>query len=69
MDHEDIFVDTGANEDIEREAEDILRRYDDQEFSYSDSVSLTIMKLQKIRKVFSFDNHFQTMGFVRVPSP
>ena len=56
-----------SNENIEREAEDILRRYNDQDFSYCDSVSFTIMKRQKIRKAFSFDKHFQTMGFVRIP--
>ena len=56
-----------SNENIEREAEDILRRYDDQDFSYTDSVSFTIMKRQKIKKAFAFDKHFQTMGFVRVP--
>jgi predicted nucleic acid-binding protein len=56
-----------SNENIERESEDLLRRYDDQDFSYSDSVSFTIMKRQKIKKAFSFDKHFQTMGFVRIP--
>ena len=56
-----------SNENIEREAEDILRRYDDQDFSYGDSVNFTIMKRQKIKKAFSFDKHFQTMGFVRIP--
>jgi len=25
------------------------------------------MKQQKIKKAFSFDKHFQTMGFVRIP--
>ena len=56
-----------SNENIEREAEDILRHYDDQGFSYSDSVSFAIMKRQKIKKAFTFDKHFQTMGFVRIP--
>lgn len=56
-----------SSEDIERESEDILRRYADQDFSYSDSVSFTVMKRQKIKKAFSFDKHFQTMGFVRIP--
>ena len=56
-----------SNENIERESEDILRHYEDQDFSYSDSVSFTIMKRQKIKKAFTFDKHFQTMGFVRIP--
>ena len=56
-----------SNENIEREAEGILRRYDEQDFSYSDSVSFTIMNQQKIKKAFTFDKHFQTMGFIRIP--
>lgn len=56
-----------SSESIERDAEDILRRYEDQDFSYCDSVSFTIMKRQKIKKAFSFDKHFQTIGFVRIP--
>ncbi len=53
--------------DIESEAEEILRKYQDQDFSYTDAVSFAIMKMQKVKKAFSFDKHFQTMGFVRVP--
>jgi predicted nucleic acid-binding protein len=53
--------------DLEREAEEILKNYADQDFSYTDAVSFAIMKRQKIKKAFCFDRHFQTMGFVRVP--
>ena len=56
-----------SNDNIEKEAEEILKRYDDQDFSYCDSVSFTIMKQKKIKKAFAFDKHFQTMGFVRIP--
>lgn len=56
-----------SNENIEREAEDILRHNEDQDFSYTDSVSFAIMKRQKIKKAFTFDKHFQTMGFVKIP--
>lgn len=56
-----------STEEIEREAEDVLRRYNDQDFSYSDSISFAVMKRQKIKKALSFDKHFQTMGFVRIP--
>ena len=56
-----------SNENIETEAEGILAKYVDQDFSYADAVSFVIMKSQKIRKAFSFDKHFVTAGFVNVP--
>jgi uncharacterized protein len=51
----------------EKEAEETLRKFADQDFSYTDAVSFAIMKEQSIKKAFSFDKHFQTMGFSRVP--
>jgi len=56
-----------SNENIETEAEGILARYMDQDFSYADAVSFVIMKRQKIRKAFCFDNHFVTAGFTNIP--
>ena len=56
-----------SNEDIEREAEEILRKYEDQTFSYADAVSFVIMKRQKVRKAFCFDRHFATAGFESTP--
>lgn len=56
-----------STSDLEREAEEILKKYSDQDFSYTDAVSFAIMMRQKIKKAFSFDKHFQTMGFLRVP--
>jgi uncharacterized protein len=56
-----------SNEDIEAEAEPILAKCSDQDFSYTDAVSFVIMKRQKIRKAFSFDKHFVIAGFVNIP--
>jgi hypothetical protein len=56
-----------STSDIEVEAEEILRKYQDQDFSYTDAVSFAIMKIHAVKKAFSFDKHFQTMGFARVP--
>jgi hypothetical protein len=56
-----------SNENIETEAEGILAKYIDQDFSYTDAVSFVIMKRQKIRKAFCFDKHFATAGFINVP--
>ena len=53
--------------DLEKEAEEILKKYRDQDFSYTDAVSFSIMKMQKIKRAFSFDKHFQTMGLIKIP--
>jgi len=57
----------GSTEDIEEEAEGILRKYRDQDFSYTDAVSFVIMKRQKIKRAFCFDRRFSTAGFDVVP--
>ncbi len=56
-----------SGEDIEAEAEKILTKYVDQDFSYTDAVSFVIMKRLKIKKAFCFDKHFLTAGFINVP--
>ncbi len=56
-----------SNESIETEAEGILEKYKDQDFSYADAVSFVIMKRQKIKKAFCFDQHFVVAGFTNVP--
>ena len=56
-----------SNESIETEAEGILVKYIDQDFSYADAVSFVIMKRQKIRKAFCFDKYFMTAGFTNIP--
>lgn len=56
-----------SNADIEVEALNILKKYADQDFSYTDAVSFAIMKRQKIDQFFGFDKHFVTAGFVKIP--
>ena len=48
---------------LEEAARDILRHYDDQDFSYVDAVSFALMQREAIHDVFAFDRHFQVMGF------
>lgn len=55
-----------STSELERKAEETLKKYSDQDFSYTDAVSFTVMEIKKMKKVFSFDKHFQIMGFVRV---
>lgn len=52
--------------ELEKEAETILKKYMDQDFSYTDAVSFAIMRQHKISRAFSYDKHFQTMGFLQV---
>ncbi|MDE3074159.1 MAG: type II toxin-antitoxin system VapC family toxin [Chloroflexota bacterium] len=52
---------------LERRAEEILRRFRDQPFSYTDAVSFAVMESRAIGEAFAFDCHFATAGFVRLP--
>ncbi|MCK9417966.1 MAG: PIN domain-containing protein [Nitrospirae bacterium] len=55
-----------STEDLESEAQTMLGKYRDQDFSYADAVSFTIMKRQKIIKAFAYDKHFLSAGFIVV---
>ena len=52
---------------LEETAEDILRKYQDQDFSYTDAVGFAVMKQYGIVQAFSFDHHFVTAGFTLIP--
>ena len=52
---------------LEQAAEDILRQYADQDFSFADAVSFALMRQRGITHAFAFDKHFSTAGFVLVP--
>ena len=52
---------------FEDAAEDILRKYSDQDFSYTDAVSFAIMKQYGITHAFTFEHHFSTAGYSIIP--
>lgn len=52
--------------EIERAAWDIFARYDTAGFSFTDCVSFAAMQALGIRKAFTFDKHYETMGFERL---
>lgn len=56
-----------SDESIEAEAEHLLGKYSDQDFSYADAVSFVIMNRHKIKRSFSFNKHFVTAGFTNIP--
>lgn len=58
-----------SDEVLEEQAEGILRRYDDQDFSFTDAVSFAVMGQRGITEAFAFDRHFLIAGFTLVPEP
>ena len=57
-----------ATRDLERAAADRwLRPFRDVPFSLTDAVSFEVMRLAGLRRVFTFDRHFEVAGFERVP--
>ena len=52
---------------LEETAEDVLRKYHDHDFSFTDAVSFAVMKQLGIDEAFAFDRHFVAAGFVVVP--
>jgi len=57
-----------SSEELEAQARGILRRYDGQDFSYTDAVSFALMKQQNLTEAFAFDHHFAVAGFVQLPA-
>jgi predicted nucleic acid-binding protein len=56
-----------STRELEMEAVRILAKYGDQRFSLCDAISFAIMKDSGIKDAFSFDQHFETAGFRRLP--
>lgn len=52
-----------------RAAEEWLARFEDQDFSLADAVSLTVMADRGITDCLTLDRHFATAGFIMVPTP
>ena len=42
-------------------------KYADQHVSFTDCISFVLMKREKIKRVFSFDRHFEFVGFHLIP--
>jgi hypothetical protein len=58
-----IWSDAG----LESRAEDILEKYADQDFSYTDAVSFAVMQERDVEEAFTFDSHFVSLGFRMLP--
>lgn len=53
--------------DDELRAIDCLVKFSDQGISFTDCVSFVLMKQGRVKRVFSFDRHFDAAGFKRLP--
>ncbi len=58
----EIHIERSSYDD-EVKALDYFKKYADQKISFTDCISFAIMERLKIKKVFSFDWHFQYLGF------
>ena len=56
-----------VDEDIARQALQIFRKYSDQKLSFTDCTSFILMKKHAIAEAFTFDGHFEMLGFLRQP--
>ncbi|NIP67085.1 PIN domain-containing protein [Candidatus Bathyarchaeota archaeon] len=52
---------------IEDQAWNIFKKYDDKDFSFTDCTSFALMEREAISVAFAFDEHFQQYGFQMVP--
>ena len=56
------------SEEIEEESWEVFDRFNrDKKWSFTDCTSKVVMDLLRIEDVFTFDFHFEQMGFVRKP--
>ena len=53
--------------DNELEAIGFFEKYSDHRLSFTDCVSFVLMKIKKIKRVFTFDHHFHLAGFQIYP--
>ena len=56
-----------VTEHLERRAYELLERYSDHAFSFTDATSFALMREHRIGHAFAFDAHFSIAGFVTIP--
>ena len=52
---------------MEARAWELLRRFDDHDFSFVDGTSFVVMRERRLTRALALDRHFSVAGFVRVP--
>jgi predicted nucleic acid-binding protein len=51
------------SDDVRLAAFELFRKYDDKDVSFTDCTSFALMKRLKLKTAFTFDGHFQQVGF------
>ncbi len=54
-------------EELWHESLKLFNRYDDKDFSFTDCTSFVVMRRENLRDAFTFDHHFEQMGFRLCP--
>ena len=54
-------------EEDEMQAMKYIKRFEDQELTFTDTISMAVMNRLGLRKIFSFDWHFTLLGFQVIP--
>jgi len=62
-----LLVVLRPGQEVELVALDLFEKLAEQKVSYTDCVSLALMRQAGIRRAFSFDRHFDLIGFERFP--
>ncbi|MBX9877522.1 MAG: PIN domain-containing protein [Candidatus Obscuribacterales bacterium] len=53
--------------EIEDKAMTILKKYNDQDLSFTDATSLAVIQRKKLKQAFSFDSHFYLLSIELIP--
>ena len=56
-----------SSKEDELKAIDIFEKYSDHCLSFTDCISFVLMRKKNLKRVFTFDRHFQMMGFRSFP--
>lgn len=59
-----LFLDAA----MEMAVKEILKKFSDQELSFTDASAFTMMRSRKIKTAFTLDHHFALAGFLMIPN-
>ncbi len=57
-----------ADAELTAGAFDLIKKYQDQRISLTDAASFKVMEERGIKEAFTFDSHFSTAGFIKLPA-
>ena len=57
-----------VDDNVQREAFQFMKKFRDQDFSFTDCTSFAVCRREQADEVFAFDHHFTVAGFIVKPS-